>query len=146
DARCEPKPVQDHLPLLIGAKGPRMLGVVARYADEWNMWSLPPELAVKRAELDRACEANGRDPATIATSTQALFVVLESNDEAQTWIDMLKGRPCVAGTPERIAESVAAWRDAGVDEVIVPDFTLGSGAQRADALDRIIEEVAPVFR
>lgn len=146
EAVAYPKPVQDRLPLLIGAKGPRMLGVVARHADEWNMWSLPPELAAKRDELDRACEANDRDPATIATSTQALFVVLDSNDEAQKWLDMLKARPCVAGTPERIAETVAAWREAGVDEVIVPDFTLGGGAQRAEALDRIIEEVAPAFR
>ena len=141
-----PKPVQPRLPILVGGKGPRMLGVVARHADEWNMWSLPPELAAKRSELDRACEANDRDPASIATSTQALFVVLDSNDEAQTWIDMLKGRPCVAGTPERITATVSAWRDAGVDEVIVPDFTLGSGAARAEALDRIIEEVAPAFR
>ncbi|MCB9371806.1 MAG: LLM class flavin-dependent oxidoreductase [Microthrixaceae bacterium] len=146
DAIAYPKPVQPRLPILVGATGPRMLGVVARHADEWNMWSLPPDLAAKRAELDRACEANGRDPGTIATSTQALFVVLDDNDEAQTWIDMLKGRPCVAGTPERIAESVAAWREAGVDELVVPDFTLGTGAQRADALDRIIEQVAPDFR
>lgn len=146
DAIAHPKPVQAHLPLLIGAKGPRMLGIVARHADEWNMWSLPPEIAAKRAELDRACEVNGRDPGEIATSTQALFFVLDSNDDAESYIQMVSGRPCVAGTPERIAESVAAWRDAGVDEVIVPDFTLGSGAQRSDALDRIIEEVAPAFR
>lgn len=146
DAVAYPKPVQERLPILVGAKGPRMLGVAARHADEWNMWSMPPELATKRAELDRACEANDRDPASIATSTQALFVVLDSNDEAQTWLDMLKARPCVAGTPDRIAESVAAWQEAGVDELIVPDFTLGSGAQRAEALDRIVEQVAPHFR
>ena len=41
DALAEPKPAQEHLPLLIGAKGDRMLGVVARYADEWNLWGLP---------------------------------------------------------------------------------------------------------
>lgn len=146
DAVAYPKPVQPKLPILVGGKGPRMLGVAARHADEWNMWSLPPELAAKRAELDRACEANDRDPASIATSTQALFVVLDSNDEADTWLEMLKARPCVAGTPERIAESVAAWQEAGVDELIVPDFTLGAGAQRIEALDKIIEQVAPHFR
>ena len=32
------------------------------------------------------------------------------------------------------------------DEVIVPDFTFGTGQQRADALDTIIEQVAPHFR
>ncbi len=146
DAIAWPKPVQRHLPILVGATGPRMLGVVARHADEWNMWSLPPDLAERRAVLDQRCQAIGRDPGDIATSTQALFFVLDNNDEAETWIEMVKGRPCVAGTADRIAESVAAWRDAGVDEVIVPDFTLGTGNQRADALDTIIEQVAPNFR
>jgi alkanesulfonate monooxygenase SsuD/methylene tetrahydromethanopterin reductase-like flavin-dependent oxidoreductase (luciferase family) len=55
-------------------------------------------------------------------------------------------RPCVAGTPTRIAERVAAWRDVGVDELIVPDFGLGTGSRRADAMDAIIERVAPGFR
>lgn len=146
DAIAWPKPVQARLPILIGAKGPRMLGVVARHADEWNMWSLPPEIAERRAVLDQKCEAVGRDPGHIATSTQALFFVLDSNDDADTWIKMVEGRPCVAGTADRISESVAAWRDVGVDEVIVPDFTLGTGSQRADALDTIIEQVAPHFR
>ena len=51
DAVAEPKPVQDPLPLLIGGKGDRMLGVVARYADEWNIWASPEDFrrAVGRA-------------------------------------------------------------------------------------------------
>ncbi len=34
----------DPLPLLIGGKGNRMLGIVARHADEWNMWATPAML------------------------------------------------------------------------------------------------------
>ena len=34
----------------------------------------------------------------------------------------------------------------GVDEVIVPDVTLGTGAERLERMDLIIEEVAPAFR
>lgn len=146
DAVAEPKPVQAHLPLLIGAKGDRMLGLVARHADEWNMWSSPAELAERRAVLDRHCEDQGRDPAGVATSTQALFFVLADNDQADDLVAAMGARPAVAGTAERIAETVGAWRDVGVDEVIVPDFTLGTGSQRADALDTIIEHVAPAFR
>ncbi len=146
DAMAWPKPVQDHLPILIGAKGNRMLGLVAKYADEWNMWSSPPQLAEHRAVLDQKCEAIDRDPGDIATSTQALVFVLDDNAKTEELQAAMGDRPCVAGTPERIAESVAAWRDAGVDELIVPDFTLGTGSQRADALDTIIEHVAPAFR
>lgn len=146
DAVAWPKPVQAHLPILIGASGNRMLGVVARHADEWNMWSMPSALAERRAVLDERCERIGRDPAEVATSTQGLFFVLDDNDKAEQLEAAVAPRPCIAGTPDRIAETVAAWRDAGVDEVIVPDFTLGTGTQRADALDTIIEHVAPAFR
>ena len=38
------------------------------------------------------------------------------------------------------------WADVGVDEVIVPDFTLGKRAEKLEAYDLIIEEVAPAFR
>jgi alkanesulfonate monooxygenase SsuD/methylene tetrahydromethanopterin reductase-like flavin-dependent oxidoreductase (luciferase family) len=140
DAVAWPKPVQDHLPILIGAKGNRMLGVVATYADEWNMWSSPAELAERRAVLDAHCRRIGRDPAEIATSTQALVFVLDDDAKAEELEAAMGDRPCVAGTADRIAERVAAWRDVGVDELIIPDFTLGTGSQRADAL------VAPGFR
>ncbi len=146
DAIAWPKPVQDHLPLLVGGKGDRMLGLVARYADEWNMWSSAAELAERRAVLDRHCEAIGRDPTTIATSTQALVFVLDDDARGAAIEEAMAARPCVAGTPARIAEWMAAWQEVGVDEVIVPDFTLGTGAQRADALDAIIEQVAPGLR
>lgn len=141
-----PKPVQERLPILIGAKGPRMLGVVARFADEWNMWSSPAELAERRSVLDQKCAAIDRDPAEILTSTQALVFVLDDDAKAEDLEAAMGERPCVAGTPARIAERVAQWRDVGVDELIIPDFTLGTGSQRADALDAIIERVAPDFR
>jgi hypothetical protein len=35
---------------------------------------------------------------------------------------------------------VTAWQEAGVDEVIVPDLALGSGGQRLEALDALIDQ------
>ena len=55
-------------------------------------------------------------------------------------------RPAVAGLADDIAEAVAEWQAIGLDEVIVPDFTLGKGQNRLDRLDLIINEVAPRFR
>ena len=40
-----------------------MLGIVARYADEWNMWGLADTIAERAAVLDEHCERIGRDPA-----------------------------------------------------------------------------------
>lgn len=146
EAVCEPKPVQDPLPLLIGGKGDRMLRIVARHADEWNHWSLPATYAERAAALDAACEAIGRDPATIARSTQALILLTDDEALARRVVEGAAPRAAVAGPVERVAEVVAGWHAAGVDEVIVPDAVLGCGRRRLDALDTIIEQVAPAFR
>ena len=50
------------------------------------------------------------------------------------------------GTPAEITDIVGRYRDAGVDELIVPDFTLGTGQRRLDTLDRFNEEIAVHFR
>lgn len=146
EARAEPKPVQSPLPLLIGGKGDRMLGVVARHADEWNLWGLAPTIAERSAVLDRRCEAIGRDPAEIRRSCQALVRLTDDLDQAERFVAGTGGRAAVAGPVARFADACAAWRDAGVDEVVVPDFALGRGQQRLDAMDAIAEQVIPWFR
>lgn len=146
DAVAEPKPVQARLPILVGAKGDRMLRVVARHADEWNMWSSPEQMAERATALEAACAAEDRDPATIHRSTQALFFLVDDERKAADLAARVAPRPAAAGSIERIADYVAAWRDAGVDEVIVPDFTLGTGSRRTDALDALREGVVPGFR
>ena len=61
-------PARPDLPILVAAKGPRMLELTARHADAWNQawFGLPDErLARVRGELREACERVGRDPATL---------------------------------------------------------------------------------
>jgi F420-dependent oxidoreductase-like protein len=141
DALCEPKPVQDRLPILVGAKGDRMLGIAARHADEWNAWGLPEHIAERSAALDRACEAAGRDPGEIARSAQALVMFTEDDAEADRLAAAVP-RPLLVGTSERMRDVVAEYAERGLDELIVPDFTLGPGSQKIEALDRFREEVA----
>jgi F420-dependent oxidoreductase-like protein len=145
-APCEPKPVQRPLPLLVGGKGDRMLGLVARWADAWNMWGLPDTIAERSGALDRACGRIDRDPATIARSAQALVMLTDDENRAAELVRAAAPRAVVAGPASRLAEVVAGWQAVGVDEVIVPDFVLGSGSRRSDAMDEIIERVAPGFR
>jgi F420-dependent oxidoreductase-like protein len=145
DAICEPKPLQSPMPLLIGGKGNRMMGIVARYADEWNMWGLAEDIAERAGVLDGRCEQIGRDPSEIKRSAQALFLVTDDASRAAAF-RADAGRPAVAGTADDIADAVAAWQAVGLDEVIVPDVTLGKGQKRLDRLDLIIEQVAPQFR
>ncbi|MFZ4517679.1 MAG: LLM class flavin-dependent oxidoreductase [Microthrixaceae bacterium] len=146
DALCSPGPAQDPLPLLVGAKGDRMLGVVARLADEWNAWGLPGPWADRSAVLDRRCEDLGRDPATIRRSTQALLLPTDDPDRAGRFLEAVAPRAAAAGSAAELSEVAAGWADAGVDEVIVPDGPLGTGARRLEALELLATEVFAPFR
>jgi F420-dependent oxidoreductase-like protein len=146
DAPCDPKPAGP-LPLLIGGSGEkRTMRIAARYADEWNVWSTPEVMRHKIGVLHRHAGDLGRDPDEIAVSTQALLYL--SDDEG--WLAEKRasgvGRPQIVGTPAEVADTVAEFRDIGVDELIVPDWTMGSMARRKDTCDRFITEVAPQFR
>jgi F420-dependent oxidoreductase-like protein len=142
EAPNQPAPVQERLPILIGGGGEkRTMRMAAQYADEWNAWTTPEVLAHKVGVLRRHCDDLGRDPAEIAVSTQALLFL--STDEA--WLADKRSNGIV-GTPAEVTEIVAAYRDAGCDELIIPDFTLGPMARRKDTCDLLINEVAPNFR
>ena len=52
--------------------------------------------------------------------------------------------PMIYGTPERIADQAARWRDVGVDEVIIPDYLLPHGRARLDACDALAGALAPL--
>lgn len=143
-APLEPKPVQDPMPLLIGAKGEKVaLRIVARYADEWNAWGTPDVMAAKGRVLDSYCEAIGRDPATIRRSTQAFFEVSDDEERMNRRRARIEaaGRPTVIGTAAQVQAAVAAYAEAGVDEVIIPDWALGIGERRVEALERLRTEV-----
>lgn len=72
----QPRPLQlPRPPLLIAALGPRMLALAAQHADIWNSLSFQADFADQLAEtrsrcaaVDAACEAIGRDPATLRRS------------------------------------------------------------------------------
>jgi F420-dependent oxidoreductase-like protein len=148
DAPNQPAPVQARMPLLIGGAGEkRMLRIAAQYADEWNCWSTPDLLARKLGVLRQHCADLGRDPAEIHVSTQALMYL--STD--QGWLarkreEIPPGRPAIIGTPEEVAGLIAQYRDAGADELIIPDFTLGKGARKKDTCDAFLQEAAAAFR
>jgi len=145
DAPLAPKPVQAHVPILVGGGGEKMtMRIAAQYADEWNVWGTPELLRQKIGVLERHCADLGRDPRSIKRSAQAMLIL--SDDPAAVARARVPGRPVIAGNVEQVQEIVRAYRDAGVDELIIPDFNLGRGEQRTVVLDRFISEVAAPFR
>jgi len=73
EALCEPKPIQrPHPPIIVGGSQPKMLRVIARHADEWNMPSHqgPVEWGEANVALDQACAEVGRNPAEVRRAVQ----------------------------------------------------------------------------
>lgn len=143
DAPLEPKPKE--LPILIGAAGEKVaLGIVARYADEWNHWGLPELAEQKGRVFAEHCARIDRDPSTVRRSAQAMIEIIEPGDtEGQARRDRLEqaGRPVVMGAAAEVLDTVARYPAAGIHEFLVPDFLLGTGSRREDALERLRDEV-----
>lgn len=68
DALGTPRPAQEHLPILVGGKRPKMLRVIAEHADIWDSSDTPEEHRTRSEELKRACDESGRDYAAISHS------------------------------------------------------------------------------
>ncbi|MEX2546243.1 MAG: LLM class flavin-dependent oxidoreductase [Chloroflexota bacterium] len=100
-------------PILMAGSKPRMMGLIARWADRWNsVWyGLPTdEFRDERAGLEQACADIGRDPATVEVS--AGIVIKDPRT-----IDRNDGDGIV-GNVENIRDAFAAWAVEGVDEVM----------------------------
>jgi probable F420-dependent oxidoreductase len=146
DAPCEPKPVQSPLPILVGTGGPRMLRLTARFAQEWNTWGPPEGAGVVMGKLLEACAKEGRDPATVHKSVQALFFLTPDEATADAMRSKVPAERAILGTVGQITEAIQKYADLGFDEVCVPDFTLGgSPQQRMDTYGTLFDKVLSQF-
>jgi alkanesulfonate monooxygenase SsuD/methylene tetrahydromethanopterin reductase-like flavin-dependent oxidoreductase (luciferase family) len=108
-------------PILIGSSGPRMLGLVARYADQWNAYfpstkNQPAGVAPLRDRVDAACREAGRDPATLGR-TIAVFVDMAPGRRASPPLPAHWVFAPLAGSSERLAEELRAYAREGIDHV-----------------------------
>jgi F420-dependent oxidoreductase-like protein len=146
DAPLEPKPVQRPLPLLIGGGGEKVtLRIAARFANEWNTWGDVETLRRKMKIMDGYCAEVGRDPSQIQRSACTLLF-LTDDAKAAEGARKRSPMPMLAGDVETVRETVRAYAQAGVDELIFPDFNLGSPEQKRAFLDRFMSEIAPAVR
>jgi len=133
DAVLRPPPDRP-IPILVAAKGRRMLRLTARHADAWNTawFGLPDDLLHRRlAELNAALEAEGRDPATLRRT-----VGMEVWDPATTGPGEEPGG-AVDGSVDQLAWAIDAHERLGVDDLIVQlaHKTLRSLDRLAEALE-----------
>ena len=110
-------PRPGRIPIMVGAKGPKMLQLAVRHADIWSWYveerSDLTEFGPRLEALLAACDAAGRDPATIGRSAG---IVVEPT--AVTGAADVIGVP-VRGTPEEIAEAFRSFFEAGFTQLEV---------------------------
>ncbi len=132
DLRILPRPVQPHLPIVIGGSGEKKtLRTVARWADVWNAFGFPETLAAKDAILRQHCRDVGRDESTIERTVGCKITIRDSAAEAQRVVDAALDHNRTprsqaatdhtfwTGTPEMIAETMLAYRAVGFGTFIV---------------------------
>ena len=120
------------IPLMIGSEGPRVLKATLPHVDMWNAWfawfgNTPQGAAESIAQMETVCRDAGRDPAEIGRTVTVLIRAPGGCDEPQGSPQRRKAYP-IGGTNEEIAESLAAFADAGVDQVqlVVDPITTAS--------------------
>ena len=92
------------VPVLVAAKGPRMLRLTATWADVWNVaWfsGVDDRLRAQLAALDEACRAVDREPTTLRRTVGLRLDDIEVAD------------------PDRLASVLDDLVDVGVDDAII---------------------------
>ncbi|MGH2385886.1 MAG: LLM class flavin-dependent oxidoreductase [Candidatus Limnocylindria bacterium] len=116
DAELRPRPIREGgPPILIAGKQPRMLEIVARYADQWNAaWYGHPdeahELRERLANLRNAVDAAGRDQGTLEI-TVGIFVAFEGAGPDTP-------KRSIRGSVDEVADALAGYADLGVKHLI----------------------------
>jgi len=129
DALCEPRPVQAHLPILIGGSGRRKtLRIVAERADAWNAAGTIAEVDGALTALRSHAATVGRDLASLEMTVSFPIVIDDDAAAAQARMDALMTAngitsmgavPHLVGSPMVVAEAIAPYRDLGFQTVIV---------------------------
>jgi probable F420-dependent oxidoreductase len=158
-----PRPTQQpRPPVWIGGKGgPRLLRLVVRHADGWNVvWRMTPEAYGERIDaLKRICAHEGRDPSTVRRSV-GLYTLL-GEDEAdlaarfEALVQWTPGgaldgvsleeyeRDTLTGTPEDCLKRLHRFAELGVEEVIVSAASLPFAVFDWSMLDLLSEALIP---
>jgi alkanesulfonate monooxygenase SsuD/methylene tetrahydromethanopterin reductase-like flavin-dependent oxidoreductase (luciferase family) len=161
-ANPRPKPAQrPRIPVLIGTTGERrMLRIVARYADEWDVPGTitPAAYRAKRERLAAYCREINRDPREIRHCVSTAFLIGRNEQELRrrtvamqqlmphlASLDIpsvhnaLRKEEWLIGTPDQIVAALQALADEGVERVMLrhndqTDF---------EALELVAHEVMP---
>ncbi len=130
DALHAPRPVQPHLPIVVGGSGPRKtLRTVARYGDAWHTHGSLAEVTGHDAILRRHCADVGRDETTIERMIGVWTIIRDDAEDAHAVAELTDRHhgldpanrvlPALCGSPAAIADALRSYVEAGFRHIIV---------------------------
>jgi alkanesulfonate monooxygenase SsuD/methylene tetrahydromethanopterin reductase-like flavin-dependent oxidoreductase (luciferase family) len=153
DLRHQPRPIQRHLPIMIGGGGEKKtLRIVAKSADMWNGMGPIETMRHKVEVLHEHCSDVGRDPSKIEMTLGIKATIRDSEAEAvRVWKAALqKNRTPDSrvegdttfwnGTAEQLADRLAPYVELGFRTVISEQ----PAPYDTETLERLIGEVKPL--
>jgi len=128
EAPFRPGPIQKpRPPLTLGAHGPKMLRIVAEYADRWNSHGSIAEISERNRVLDEHCAAIGRDPNAIIRSLYG-------------WASLLPADPWQS--VDAFDEVVGRYHEVGINEFIID----APGEEQFTVLERVATDAIPRWK
>jgi alkanesulfonate monooxygenase SsuD/methylene tetrahydromethanopterin reductase-like flavin-dependent oxidoreductase (luciferase family) len=134
------RPGRRHPNLILGGHGgPRLVALVARYADELNISSeSPAEVAKGYERLRAACVTAGRDPGTVTRSAMTGLLVghdaaevnrrvatlmagFGQSGSAEDWLAERRAR-WIIGTADEARARINEFEAAGVERLMLQTF------------------------
>jgi F420-dependent oxidoreductase-like protein len=148
---CYPRPIQEHIPILVGGSGERKtLRLAAAYADACNVFGDPDRVRHKVGVLEKHCAEVERDPTEIEVTHLTNALAAPDRTALRSRVDEVRGRSTSeeytrrnnAGTPDDLATLFDAYHDAGATHSIValPDVHLEGSVE---AFGEVIEVFRP---
>lgn len=140
-----PRPIQPGGPqILVGGGGEkRTLRLVARYADLSHWFGSLEDIRRKGQILDRYCEEEGRDPASITRTMGSPVVLVENEGQVKSVMERMPPERRLmfkAATPEQAAEILQDYMEAGIE-----GFTFGNPTLRTpDEFERVTRLIKAV--
>lgn len=152
---CVPGPYDGPIPLWTGGNGSKRTPQnAARFCSGWNVpYVGPAKFRMLNDRIDHACEAIGRDPATLERSINLAFHIGATTAEADAELDRIRTQwgpelterltaGALTGTPDQALDRIAEYRAAGADLV---NIALRLPVN-TDALEAYLTETVPAAR
>jgi F420-dependent oxidoreductase-like protein len=136
--RFLPPPVQrPHPPIVVGGKGgPRIAGLVARWADEFNrVGGTPDEVRASFERVHAAVEGAGRERSSVTTSFMTWVFIGRTDTEWKARVEQARrmdpsagpfeeyladiSRDCIIGTIEQAVDRMNVYAAAGVQRFVL---------------------------